>query len=57
MRLVRACRRLSGRLTLTQRVALMSLVPMVVLGFVLTRVIERQVRVSQRRRRELSRRA
>ena len=43
MSLLRACRRLSGRLTLTQRVALMSLVPMVVLGFVLTGVIERQV--------------
>jgi diguanylate cyclase (GGDEF)-like protein len=43
MSFVRACLRLPGRLTLTQRVALMSLVPMVVLGFVLTRVIEHQV--------------
>jgi diguanylate cyclase (GGDEF)-like protein len=43
MSLLRACKRLTGSLTLTQRVALMSLVPMVVLGFVLTRVIERQV--------------
>jgi diguanylate cyclase (GGDEF)-like protein len=43
MRPLRACRRLAGRLTLTQQVALLSLVPMVVLGFVLTKVIERQV--------------
>lgn len=43
MSLLRACKRLLERLTLTQRVALMSLVPMVALGFVLTRVIERQV--------------
>jgi diguanylate cyclase (GGDEF)-like protein len=43
MSFARACLRLPGRLTLTQRVALMSLVPMVVLGFVLTRVIEQQV--------------
>jgi diguanylate cyclase (GGDEF)-like protein len=43
MRLVRACRALGERLTLTQRVALLSLVPMVVLGFALTSVIERQV--------------
>jgi diguanylate cyclase (GGDEF)-like protein len=43
MTLLRACRRLLGRLTLTQRVALMSLVPMVVLGFALTQVIEHQV--------------
>jgi diguanylate cyclase (GGDEF)-like protein len=44
MRLARACKVLAGRLTLTQRVALLSLVPMVVLGFVLTSVIERQVK-------------
>lgn len=43
MSLLRTCRRLLGRLTLTQRVALTSLVPMVVLGFVLTSVIEHQV--------------
>jgi diguanylate cyclase (GGDEF)-like protein len=43
MSLLRACKRLAGKLTLTQRVALMSLVPIVALGFVLTRVIERQV--------------
>ncbi|HEV7529942.1 MAG TPA: EAL domain-containing protein [Solirubrobacteraceae bacterium] len=43
MSLLRACKRLPGRLSLTQRVALMSLVPMVVLGLVLTRVIEHQV--------------
>jgi diguanylate cyclase (GGDEF)-like protein len=43
MRPTRAYRRLVGRLTLTQRVALCSLVPIVVLGFVLTTVIERQV--------------
>jgi hypothetical protein len=43
MSLLRACKRSAGNLSLTQRVALMSLVPMVVLGFVLTRVIERQV--------------
>jgi diguanylate cyclase (GGDEF)-like protein len=43
MRLVRACRALGGRLTLTQRVALLSLVPIAVLGFALTSVIERQV--------------
>ena len=43
MWLLRACKRLPGNLSLTQRVALMSLVPMVVLGFVLTRVIEQQV--------------
>jgi diguanylate cyclase (GGDEF)-like protein len=43
MALVRAYRRLTGRLTLTQRVALTSLVPMVVLGFVLTSVLEQQV--------------
>jgi diguanylate cyclase (GGDEF)-like protein len=34
---------MGGRLTLTQRVALLSLVPMVVLGFALTSVIEGQV--------------
>lgn len=43
MALLRAYRRLVGRLTLTQRVALTSLVPMVVLGFVLTSVLEHQV--------------
>jgi diguanylate cyclase (GGDEF)-like protein len=43
MRLVRACKTLSGRLTLTQRVALLSLIPMFVLGFALTSVIEHQV--------------
>ena len=43
MSLLRTCRRLSARLTLTQRVAVLSLVPMVLLGFVLTNVIERQV--------------
>jgi diguanylate cyclase (GGDEF)-like protein len=43
MRLVRACKGLAGRLTLTQRVAVLSLVPIVVLGFVLSSVIERQV--------------
>jgi diguanylate cyclase (GGDEF)-like protein len=43
MRLVRVCRALAERLTLTQRVALLSLVPIVVLGFALTSVIERQV--------------
>jgi diguanylate cyclase (GGDEF)-like protein len=43
MSFLRACKRLPGHLSLTQRVALMSLVPMVALGFVLTRVIERQV--------------
>ncbi len=43
MPLLRTCRRLLARLTLTQRVALTSLVPMVVLGFVLTSVIEHQV--------------
>ena len=43
MSLLRTCRRLLARLTLTQRVALTSLVPMVVLGFVLTSVIEHQV--------------
>jgi len=43
MALLRAYRRLAGRLTLTQRVALTSLVPMVVLGFVLTSVLEHQV--------------
>jgi diguanylate cyclase (GGDEF)-like protein len=43
MPLLRAYRRLSGRLTLTQRVALSSLLPMIVLGFVLTSVIEHQV--------------
>lgn len=43
MSFLRACKRLPGYLTLTQRVALLSLVPMVVLGFVLTGVIERQV--------------
>jgi diguanylate cyclase (GGDEF)-like protein len=43
MRPTRAYRRLVGRLSLTQRVALSSLVPMVVLGVVLTTVIERQV--------------
>ncbi len=43
MRLARACKTLAGRLTLTQRVALLSLVPMVVLGFALTSVIEREV--------------
>jgi diguanylate cyclase (GGDEF)-like protein len=43
MALLRAYRRLSARLTLTQRVALTSLVPMVVLGFVLTSVLEQQV--------------
>ncbi|HUA75149.1 MAG TPA: bifunctional diguanylate cyclase/phosphodiesterase [Solirubrobacteraceae bacterium] len=40
---MRAYRRLVGRLTLTQRVALSSLLPIVVLGFVLTSVIEHQV--------------
>jgi diguanylate cyclase (GGDEF)-like protein len=43
MRLVRVSKALAGGLTLTQRVAVLSLVPMVVLGFVLTSVIERQV--------------
>jgi diguanylate cyclase (GGDEF)-like protein len=43
MALLRVYRRLAGRLTLTQRVALTSLVPMVVLGFVLTSVLEHQV--------------
>jgi diguanylate cyclase (GGDEF)-like protein len=43
MALLRAYRRLAGRLTLTQRVALTSLVPMVVLGFALTSVLEHQV--------------
>lgn len=43
MRHVRAVRRLLGRLSLTRQVALLTLVPMVVLGFVLTRVIERQL--------------
>ncbi len=43
MALLRAYRRLVGQLTLTQRVALTSLVPMVVLGFVLTSVLEHQV--------------
>jgi diguanylate cyclase (GGDEF)-like protein len=43
MRLVRACKALAGRLTLTQRVALLSLVPMAVLGFALTSVIEHEV--------------
>jgi GGDEF domain-containing protein len=43
MALLRALRRLVARLTLTQRVALTSLVPMVVLGFVLTSVLEQQV--------------
>ena len=43
MSLLRGCRRLTARLTLTQRVAAMSLAPMVVLGFVLTTVIERRV--------------
>jgi diguanylate cyclase (GGDEF)-like protein len=43
MPLLRTCRRLLGRLTLTQRVALTSLVPMIVLGFVLTSVLEHQV--------------
>ncbi len=39
----RAARRLSRRLSLTQQVALLSLVPIVVLGFILTRVIEHQI--------------
>src|SRR4029077_8769807 len=39
----RVRRRLTGRLSLTQQVALLSLVPIVVLGFILTRVIERQI--------------
>jgi diguanylate cyclase (GGDEF)-like protein len=43
MRRLRAYRRLLGRLGLTRQVALMSLVPMIVLGFALTRVIERQI--------------
>jgi diguanylate cyclase (GGDEF)-like protein len=43
MALLRGYRRLVGRLTLTQRVALTSLVPMVVLGFALTSVLEQQV--------------
>jgi diguanylate cyclase (GGDEF)-like protein len=43
MRLVRACKALAERLTLTQRVALLSLVPMAVLGFALTSVIEHEV--------------
>ncbi len=43
MSLLRTCRRLSARLTLTQRVATLSLLPMVVLGFALTSVIEHQV--------------
>lgn len=43
MRLVRACKDVAGRLTLTQRVAVLSLVPIVVLGFVLSSVIEREV--------------
>ncbi|HXP36680.1 MAG TPA: EAL domain-containing protein [Solirubrobacteraceae bacterium] len=43
MRLARACKTLSERLTLTQRVALLSLIPMIVLGFALTSVIEHQV--------------
>lgn len=43
MSLLRMCRRLSARLTLTQRVATLSLLPMVVLGFALTSVIEHQV--------------
>jgi diguanylate cyclase (GGDEF)-like protein len=43
MRLARACQSLAGRLTLTQRVALLSLVPMAVLGFALTSVIEHEV--------------
>jgi diguanylate cyclase len=43
MRRLRAYRRLFARLSLTPQVALMSLVPMVVLGFALTRVIEHQI--------------
>ena len=43
MALAGAYRRLAGRLTLTQRVALTSLVPIVVLGLVLTSVLEHQV--------------
>ncbi len=43
MRFPRARRGASIRLSLTQQVALLSLVPIVALGFILTRVIERQV--------------
>jgi diguanylate cyclase (GGDEF)-like protein len=38
----RASRRAIGRLTLTQQVAVLSLIPMVVLGFVLARVLQAQ---------------
>lgn len=43
MRFPRARRGASIRLSLTQQVALLSLVPIVALGLILTRVIERQV--------------
>jgi diguanylate cyclase (GGDEF)-like protein len=44
MSLLHMFRRLFARLTLTQRVATLSLLPMVVLGFALTSIIERQVK-------------
>jgi diguanylate cyclase (GGDEF)-like protein len=43
MRLLRERRRLGARISLTQQVALLSLVPMVLLGFILTRVIQNQI--------------
>jgi diguanylate cyclase (GGDEF)-like protein len=43
MHLPRAGRRLAGRLSLTQQVALLSLVPMLALGFVLARVLQNQI--------------
>jgi hypothetical protein len=36
-------RKLAGRLSLTQQVALLSLVPVVALGFVLARVLQSQI--------------
>jgi len=43
MRLPHVARRLLGRLSLTQQVALLSLLPVVALGFVLARVLQAQI--------------
>src|SRR5438270_11122726 len=44
MRVPRVARRLTARLSLTQKVALLSLVPTVALGVVLTQVLQSQIR-------------